>query len=392
MSSFLPDTNAFRPRCAGLYVHVPFCVTRCAYCNFYSTTRLSRRDDYAAAAMAEMALAQTGRELMVDTVYFGGGTPSLLPAPTLEGLLLKARSCFNLAADPEITVEVNPESTGRSLFAAYRRIGVNRLHVGVQSFNDDALHRLGRVHGGAAARKAFDTARAGGFDNIGIDLIYGIPGQDVQAWRRDLSAALDLEPEHISCYALSFEPGTRLAAARRRGVLPPVTEAQLGRFFQITGATLRRCGYEHYEISNFAKTPALRSRHNQKYWFGAPYIGIGPSAHSFRNGRRWWNHRSLQRYLENLAAGRRPTAGSEHLSRLQQMIEAVYLRLRTADGLNLADFNRRFNIDLARRAAGDFEDLAQKGFLRRSGDVRVLTLKGLRFHESIAAMLIERLP
>ena len=249
---------------AGLYFHIPFCKRKCPYCDFYSVTGRDHLAAFLAALHREIAL-RAAPEMTVNTVYFGGGTPSLLSPAAVADVLAAVRTHFNLLADVEVTLETNPGAVGREGLARLRKIGVNRLNIGVQSFRDDALHFLGRIHNRAEACAVIDQARAAGFDNLGVDLIYGLPGQTLAGWESDLEQALHYRPEHLSCYILTFEPGTPMTRDLERGRLAPLAESRVVDMFETTAAVLSGHGYDHYEISNFARTPDFRSRHNMKY-------------------------------------------------------------------------------------------------------------------------------
>ena len=292
----------------GLYIHIPFCIRKCAYCGFYSVTDLTRIPDFLAALRREMNLNK-GVYREFDTVYIGGGTPSVLAAADLERLIGDIRTAFTITSDAEITLEANPGDITAGLLATLRRAGVNRLNIGCQSFDDETLAFLGRRHQSRQALEAIRLARDAGFDNLGIDLIYGLPGPSGNAfavWLDTLRTTLSLHPEHLSCYQLTVEADTPLAALRQEGrIIFPDDDLQAQYFFR-TAEILEEAGYRHYEVSNFARGDRFHSRHNSKYWDHSPYLGLGPAAHSFDGRQRRWNHRSL----DSLSAGsrRRKTA------------------------------------------------------------------------------------
>lgn len=320
---------------AGLYVHVPFCQGKCPYCDFASGTDLSLIPEWLAALDREMALYRD-LALRFDTVYLGGGTPSLLAASDLGALLAGLYRHFAFSEDTEITLEANPDDLTPQILGQYRDLGINRVSLGVQSLNDEELAFLGRRHDAAQALLALAGAREAGFTRLGVDLMYGLPGQNLPAWRRTLERILAFRPEHLSCYQLTVAEGTPLARRQAAGHFQPLAEEEQRDFFLFTSQFLEDRGYNHYEISNFAQGPQNRSRHNCKYWNHTPYLGLGPGAHSFVDGWRWWNHRSLADYCRALTAGQTPVAGREELTGEQRRLEAVFLGMRTKNGIPLA--------------------------------------------------------
>jgi len=325
---------------AGLYIHVPFCRSKCAYCDFYSIADDSQVEGYLHALSREMALYRSFAPLF-DTVYLGGGTPSCLSTRQLEELLVRVREDFPIAAGAEITAEVNPGDVDTVFRCGLRDAGVNRVSIGVQSFDNSILKTLGRRHNGREGREAVEAARAAGFDNIAIDLIYGVPGQSHELWRETLETALGFNPEHLSCYELTVEEGTPFHRRIERGEISLPGEEEAYRFFTSTSAFLEQRGYTHYEVSNFAREHALISRHNHKYWDHSPCLGLGPAAHSFSGNRRWWNHRSLELYLRDVNGGRTPVAGLEDLSAEELRLEAHYLGFRTKRGIHGTELRKR---------------------------------------------------
>lgn len=317
---------------SGLYVHLPFCKNKCPYCDFYSITETDRLADFLTALDKEAQLYRD-QVLRFDSLYLGGGTPSLLDPSQLSALVNNLRRNFDFAPDAEFTLEANPDDVTVEKLRIYRDLGINRLSLGVQSFDEQELTFLQRRHTARQTRAALELIRAAGFDNLGLDLMYGLPGQTTDIWRQTLKTALSFAPEHLSCYQLTIAAGTPLAAPVARGELTlPDEEAQRS-FFLLTHEFLAGRGYRHYEVANFAREEAYRCRHNRKYWNHSPYLGLGPAAHSFREGRRWWNHRSLPDYLAALAAGAAPVAGRETLTPEQLRLETLYLGFRTQEGV-----------------------------------------------------------
>ncbi len=318
----------------GLYIHVPFCRGKCPYCDFASGTDLTLAPDWLRAIEREMGYYRDFAPRF-DTLYLGGGTPSLLTASHLAVLLEHLQEHFHFSRDTEITLEANPDDLTLSVLKSYCKLGISRLSLGVQSFHDHELAFLGRRHDAAQAKKALGWARDAGFADVGVDLIYALPGQTMEAWQRNLEMALDFLPEHLSCYQLTLEEGTPLARRQAAGEFQPLPEERERELFLFTSRFLEDRGYLHYEISNFARGRENRSRHNGKYWNHTPYLGLGPAAHSYQDGRRWWNQRSLAEYCLALDAGQPPLAGREVLTPEQLRLEALYLGMRTRDGVGL---------------------------------------------------------
>ncbi len=317
----------------GLYVHIPFCPQRCPYCAFTILTgHTAFYDRYVEAVCAEIrswqSLAPKGP---LQTVFLGGGTPSLLDPVHVQRILDTATTTFGIAPEAEITLEANPTTADAQKFSAFRASGCNRLSLGVQSFNDTDLKTLGRWHSAADAEAAYGAARRAGFTNVNLDVIFSIPGAPRQPWQATVHRLLALAPEHISTYALTIEEGTRFARRHHQGRLAPVSEEDDAWAYAWVMETLAAAGYEHYEVSNFAR-PGCRSRHNWGYWHGADYLGVGLSAHSLLNGQRHWNRRALQAYLTAVEAGCAPCEGSERLDPVAARHERLWLQLRTCEG------------------------------------------------------------
>ncbi len=317
---------------AGLYVHVPFCRSKCPYCHFYSTTSLGLIPDWLEAVKKE-ALLYRGLFSSFDTVYFGGGTPSLIPPAAWGDLVEFFRNRFFLSEDCEITLEANPGDLDTKTARELRITGINRLSLGVQSFSEEDLMFLGRRHRVPDAVQAMESARSAGFDNLGIDLISGLPGQTSALWQKGLAVALSFEPEHISAYQLTPEEGTPLGEKVAQGLVRLWDEEESAQSFLETSRILESKGYLHYEVSNFARGEDRVSRHNIKYWQQVPYLGLGPSAHSFLDRRRWWNPASLVEYLGRIGGGQKPAAGEELLSLDQIRLESLMLGFRNREGV-----------------------------------------------------------
>ena len=364
----------------GLYIHVPFCRSRCGYCDFYSTTNTDAQERWVAAVLSEAEL-RSGSNGPCDTVYIGGGTPSLLSPESLGRTLAGLRRRLPVADAAGVTLEVNPDDVERDLVRAWRDHGVDRISVGIQSFDDAELRLLGRRHDSRRADRAVRILREAGFEDIGLDLLFGIPGADPDTWHQGLRRALEHRPEHLSCYELTVEPHTPIGRDVARGALCAQAEESLRCLFLGTHEILTDAGYEHYEVSSYARGREWRSRHNVKYWHRVPYLGLGPSAHSFDGRRRWWNPRSLRRWLTALERGGDPAEDVEALDTEQRHLEVLMLGLRTSDGVSLA----------AARDAGVIDEtvdaLVDQGLLRVTGGRIRPTLEGLLFADDMPLWL-----
>ncbi len=376
---------------AGLYIHIPFCVRKCRYCDFYSQTDLSLKPRYLKALIAEMGLSHS-EALFFDTLYIGGGTPSVCDVREIEQIICAAQQHFKLQPEAEITVEANPGTMTAEQLKGYRKAGINRINIGVQSFDQKNLDFLGRIHTANEARAAIEDAVHAGFKNIGLDLIYGLPGQSQQAWHRDLKQATQYRPAHIACYMLTYEKGTPLQGDLISGRVQPLADAHVRALFETTLTGLEGNGYWQYEISNFARTEKDQStnisRHNLKYWTRAPYLGLGSSAHSFIEPQRYWNVSAVDRYIEAIESGRLPVAGREILSKEQQIIEAIYLGLRMTDGIDLAWFRQKFGFDFRETFKDAVAELKNRKHLKAGPTHVALTRQGMVFVDNIASVLI----
>lgn len=374
----------------GLYIHVPFCVKKCPYCGFYSVTDLSLKGAYLDALLKEMDFHAAGSGFSgFDTVYFGGGTPSLLSPSRVGAVLDSAAVLFSLSEDLSVTLEANPKTVSRKTLEDYRRAGVNRINFGVQSFNNENLKFLGRIHDAEDARKALSDARKAGFGDIGLDLIFGLFGQSPESWRVDLAEALDFSPEHLSCYMLTIEENTPFGAIREKGGAMAADDGLMADLFLLTREILTGAGYVHYEVSNYAKSAGFLSRHNMKYWNGAPYLGLGPSAHSFDGAVRSWNAKILSGYLKRVAEGGSAVLGREELSRRDQVLEALFLGLRQAAGIDVGAFSVFFGLDFFEAFGGAFERCEKEGWLQFSEGRVSPTPHGMLFCDGMARLFIE---
>jgi oxygen-independent coproporphyrinogen-3 oxidase len=353
-----------------LYVHVPFCARRCSYCDFaIAVRRETPHHDFVAAILDEWRSrsADWRAAIAIDTLYFGGGTPSRLAPDAIDTLIRSFSADVALAADVEVTLEVNPDDVIDERAAAWRAAGVNRVSLGVQSHDPAVLTWMHRTHQATQVPSAVRTLRTAGFQNVSMDLIFGLPTALSRDWADDLDRTLALEPQHVSLYGLTIEPHTPLAHWARRGVTQSIPDDQYAAEYLLAHERLRGKGFEHYEVSN-AALPGYRSRHNAGYWSGADYLGLGPSAHSLVDGRRQWNVREWAAYQACLSAGGSVVAGSEALTPEARELERCYLRLRTTAGLPVTELDdRTAELWAAQRWAGVAQGtlrLTAEGWLR----------------------------
>jgi len=371
----------------GPYIHIPFCLSKCHYCDFYSLTSISAIPVFLEALFKEMEM-YCNRFNPFDTVYIGGGTPSALSPQQMEDILMSVQKNFDLISNPEITpeitVETNPADLDRSFLESMREIGINRINIGVQSFDEKVLDFLGRRHSAKQAISAIEASRKAGFCNIGLDLIYGVPEQGIDSWLDTLKQAVAFSPEHISCYQLTLETKTPLGMRYQAGEFSLPGEELQHEFFMKTSELLEDAGYIHYEVSNFALGTKFTSRHNQKYWDHSPYLGLGPSAHSFQYNRRWWNHPSLDQYLAAINAGNLPIEETEILMIEQLRLEALYLGLRTKKGVSLQDLKNRYDYDLFTEKKEMLDKLQEEGLISIQNGYLYPTQTGLAVADSLS--------
>ena len=330
---------------AGLYIHIPFCKSKCGYCSFYSVKSLNLIPDFTSALKKEMKL-YTKLFKSFDTVYFGGGTPSLLTPQQIKLILKTVSKFYKIDPGAEITLEVNPGDMTLEYFRALRSLGINRLNIGIQSLDNQLLKYLGRRHSASDALASMDAAREAGFTNIGIDLIYGVQQQNLKSWDKTLQKAITLKPEHISCYQLSLAPKTPLYQTYQNQSIKLPSNEQQAKYFFSTSETLENAGYLHYEVSNFARAESLKSKHNMKYWQHAPYLGLGPAAHSFLHNKRWWNKPAVASYIKDILKNKMPVEEQESLTPSQLQLEALFLGLRTHAGIDLNLYKTKYAADL----------------------------------------------
>ena len=360
----------------GLYVHVPFCRSKCPYCDFYSIASTSPVDGWLDGLKREILFLKD-RFGRFDTLYLGGGTPSFLSTEVLEKVMTCIFGHFHLTTNAEITIEANPSDINPNKANALKVLGFNRINLGVQSFNDDILKVLGRRHSAEKVEKAIASLRSAGFINIGLDLIYGLKAQSMKAWINTLQRALAFQPEHLSCYQLTLEKGTVFDRLSHEGNMITLPEKTAAGHFLGTSAFLENKGYHHYEVSNFARDVSFEGHHNRKYWQHIPYLGLGPSAHSFDGKKRWWNVRSVKKYGAALKNGRLPIEGSEILTKEQLHLESLSLGFRTRRGVDLASLTR---IPTSKKT---LSMLRERGLLKIDNGRAVPTRRGYLLADSL---------
>jgi oxygen-independent coproporphyrinogen-3 oxidase len=370
----------------GIYVHIPFCQHKCGYCDFYSETDLNHIETFLTALLLEIKYfgSQIPKSTIFDSLYIGGGTPSLLQAQQLNTILSQLHRVFNFAYDSEVTLEINPGTTDYTKLIQYKHSGCTRLSIGVQSFRDAELHMLERIHTAEEARMCILDAREAGFDSINIDLIYGLPGQHLEHWLETLEEAITFGPEHLSVYNLIYEPHTPFYKKMKQGDYKQHDQETEALFFTETNRFLTQAGFIHYEVSNYARTNLNISRHNFKYWHHIPYLSFGPSAHSFWNNKRWSNVRSVTSYIDLLSSGRSPVDFEEYLATPELKDEYIMLRLRTCDGIDLLDYEQRYNEQFEDRYQSIIGQLLDHKYARFSQSNFSLTIKGLLICDEIS--------
>jgi oxygen-independent coproporphyrinogen-3 oxidase len=405
----------------AIYIHVPFCRLRCTYCDFASTAGQEALIPAYVEALGR-EIARQGRVLgrpavrpddgQVATVYLGGGTPSLLAPAQIRAILSACRAAFDVVPTAEVTLEANPGTVDAAYFAAIRTAGVNRLSLGVQSFDDGELALLGRIHAAAQAEAAYRDARAAGFDNVSLDLIYGLPGQSLHDWERSLAQAVALLPDHLSLYALEVHDDTPLGQHIAQGDLPAPDDDQAAAMYEHAEDVLAGAGFQHYEISNWARfvgagpgsdhaeegdhagSPLRVCQHNLAYWRNEPYLGLGAAAHSWHGGERWWNVADPAAYIARVTAGQSPVAKREAIDRPTEMAETMFMGLRLVEeGVTFARFRERFGVDVQDVYREELRELQKLGLIAVQGDERVrLTRRGRLLGNEVFQRFITILP
>lgn len=360
---------------AGIYIHVPFCVSRCGYCDFYKVTNFDEKEGYIGAVIKELQLRSEflGGDL-IETIYFGGGTPSTLSLKQFKQFFDFVSSSFTLSQIIEITVECNPDDISLEYLVGLKLLGVNRLSIGVQSFDDEVLRFMQRRHNSAQSVKAIELAKEAGFKNFSIDLIYGLPNITNQAWKRNVEQALKLEVTHLSAYHLTYEKGTAFEKLLQRGLITEVEEDSSVEQFNILLELSKKAGFEQYEISNFCKN-GLYSQHNSNYWFGVPYLGLGPSAHSYNGQSRIWNVSDLSTYLLKLNQSILPSE-EEVLSEVDLYNECLMVGLRTKWGVNINQLSTKLSPTLLSYfETAMAEQISKKNLIVDNGFIRLESSK-----------------
>jgi len=371
----------------GLYIHVPFCSAICNYCNFNrGLFDAALKARYVDALAAEIARAG-GAGAPADTIFLGGGTPSLLEPEEVARLLAACGAAFDLSPDREVTLEANPESVTRERLAAYRSAGVNRISFGVQSFRDDELRRLSRLHGADRARAAVSEARAAGFDSLSLDLMMWLPGQQVGQWLESVDQAIALAPEHLSLYMLEVYPNAPLKEEMARARWSQAPDDDAAAMYEAAMERLDAAGYEQYEISNVAR-PGRRSRHNLKYWTDGDWIGFGCGAHSTVGGTRWKNVAATEEYVARIGRGASTAVDVRRLSPEERVGEALFTGLRLSEGIDEAAIRARYGVDVWARYGAELEPHLEAGLLMRQDGCLRLTRRGMLLANEVMAAFV----
>jgi oxygen-independent coproporphyrinogen III oxidase len=369
---------------AGIYIHIPFCRKACHYCNFHFSTSASNIPEMAGAIIKEASLRSNYLTEPVDTIYFGGGTPSLMSTDDIQSLLKALKDLFSVSTGAEVTLEANPDDITEEKLVEWSSAGINRLSIGIQSFFDEDLQWMNRAHDSGQALACLQLALKH-FSNITIDLIYGTPTLTDEKWKQNVEKAIALNIPHLSCYALTVEPKTALDKMIKQNKKENVDSEKQARHFELLMRWAKQAGYEHYEISNFAK-PGFRSKHNSSYWQGKPYIGLGPSAHSFNGNERQWNISNNALYLKSIEQDIVPFE-KEVLTEIQQLNEYLMTSLRTMEGLSLYHVAEHWNKETAAAIKKDAAIFLEKGTMTASNDHLILTDEGKLLADGIAAEL-----
>ena len=377
---------------SGLYVHIPFCARRCPYCDFavHVGAGTGFVADYLNALQDELLRALRFHRGSLRTIFFGGGTPTMLPSSALAQTLNLIRDNAHVVSDAEISIEANPEDLSDAQLVALRAAGFNRVSMGAQSFDDLALRKLGRRHTHTHIEYSFRAARRAGFDNISLDLIYGVPDQSRELWRETLVRALELEPEHLSCYSLTIEANTNFATRVQRGELIPLEDNAQADLMQDAVDATFAAGLSRYETSNYARV-GRESRHNLNYWRGGDYLAAGCGAHGHKAGNRWWNERDASKYVSRIKAEGAARDGEEHLTPNQRLTEIVMLGLRLREGFDLDEISRRLEIDAHRVLDVELRELESRNIVRRSGSVIRLEPQFASVADAVTSRLVAKL-
>ncbi len=376
---------------AGVYIHIPFCRKACNYCNFHFSTSLKRKEDLIGCLLLELEQRKDFfktnpnqyEKSKIETIYFGGGTPSVMLTSELLMLLEKIHDVFEVLPNPEITMEANPDDLNINRLKELRKTSINRLSLGIQSFHQDDLDYLNRIHSSVQAKKVVDNCLSVGFRNLTLDLIFGIPTLTDKKWLENLDYVIERKIPHISVYGLTVEPKTPLELFIRKGKVQPVDEEQYSRQFEIMVDRLESAGYEHYEISNFA-LPGMESQHNTSYWTGKPYLGLGPSAHSFKANQRWWNIANTSKYIETIKSGHLAIE-TEVLSSSDSYNEYIMTSLRTSKGCNYQEIMDRWGEKQVQDFMMKMEVFEKKGYISFNEGGMTLTKRGKLLADGITS-------
>lgn len=375
---------------SSIYIHFPFCRHKCFYCDFYSEVKPHRIDDYVNALCRHISLSgKNAAAEMVRSVFIGGGTPSLMEPAHIDAIMENIRQNYELAPDAEITLESNPSSLPPDRLKAYRESGLNRLSIGIQSFDDRELKFLDRIHDSETALQAYEDARAAGFDNINIDLMFSLPGRNLPDVEKNLDAAIELSPEHISAYSLIYEPGTPLYEEFEKGSIGKIPEDNDADIYKYVSQRLTAAGYGHYEISNFAK-PGRKCIHNLNYWYGGEYIAFGAGAHGYRSGNRYWYEKDLEKYIRNIENGIEDPDGFETLSEQDKLEECIMLSLRS-EGIRLDEFEKEFSSEMKNDLMSAAESLIKFKLAKINKNILRLTLDGYLIADQASLQIIDKL-
>ncbi len=371
----------------GLYIHIPYCKSKCIYCDFYSTSQVETMEQYVQSLLYEAKLRQEeiGNQF-VTTLYLGGGTPSVMPLSLLTSLINGLSKVLDLSQVEEFTIEVNPDDVNRVYIERLQQLGVNRVSMGVQSFNDDELQAINRRHTAQQAIDAVHAIKEAGINNVSIDLIYGLPGQTLNSWKRNVEQAISLKVQHISAYNLSYEPGTRLWVMREQGKVQEVGDEDCIAMHNTLVEQLKDAAFEHYEISNFARH-GFRSRHNSNYWNFTPYLGLGAAAHSFDGTIRRYNPSSIKEYIDKLSHGT-PAFIEEHLEWWERYDDEVMVRLRTSDGLDTRLISKRYGDNVYNHLIKQAKTFIAQGLLKQQDSIISLTPQGVMMSDNIIRNLM----
>ena len=370
---------------AGIYIHIPFCRKACHYCNFHFSTNTKSIHEMKDAVIKEAALRRNYLNETVETIYFGGGTPSLLASESLQEIIETLNTTFTVDANAEITLEANPDDINEARLQEWKQLSINRLSIGVQSFFEEDLKWMNRAHNAQQAEQSILLAQQAGFNNITIDLIYGTPTLTDEQWKQNVQKAFALNIPHLSCYALTVEPKTALANMIEKHIMADVSGDTQSRQFELLMQWIEEAGWQHYEISNFAK-PGHRSRHNSSYWQGNPYIGLGPSAHSFNGTSRQWNIANNALYLKSIRQDIVPFE-TETLSVIEQVNEYIMTSLRTMEGLSFNTIRKKWSNHVAEEIKIDAKKFITHQLMIYADEHLILTRKGKLVADGIAADL-----